>query len=115
MLRSRYRHASAPVRSESWGVVDVQVDFTGLAIIRPHVCWENCVLRNVITVVLTVLLFHRCSVHTVDISVGHDLASQDRSYWIDHATVLLLLRELLLYFQLYFRVSTYLTFASLKK
>ena len=29
------RHASAPVRSESWGVVDVQVDFTGLAR-RPH-------------------------------------------------------------------------------
>ena len=29
------RHASAPARSESWGVVDVQVDFTGLAR-RPH-------------------------------------------------------------------------------
>ena len=24
------------MRSEIWGVVDVQVDFTGLAIIRPH-------------------------------------------------------------------------------
>ena len=29
------RHASAPARSESWGVVDVQVDFTGL-VRRPH-------------------------------------------------------------------------------
>ena len=36
MLCNDYRHASAPARSESWGVVDVQVDFTGLAIIRPH-------------------------------------------------------------------------------
>ena len=26
----------APARSENWGVVDVQVDSTGLAIIRPH-------------------------------------------------------------------------------
>ena len=34
-----YRHASAPARSESWGVDDVQVDFTGLASyarIAPH-------------------------------------------------------------------------------
>ena len=36
MLCNDYGHASAPARSESWGVVDVQVDFTGLAIIRPH-------------------------------------------------------------------------------
>ena len=38
LLCNDYRHhASAPARSESWGVVvDVQVDFTGLAIIRPH-------------------------------------------------------------------------------
>ena len=36
MLCNDYRHTSAPARSESWGVVDVQVDFTGLAIIRPH-------------------------------------------------------------------------------
>ena len=36
MLCNDYRHVSAPARSESWGVVDVQVDFTGLAIIRPH-------------------------------------------------------------------------------
>ena len=36
MLCNDYRHASAPARSESWGVVDVQVDFTWLAIIRPH-------------------------------------------------------------------------------
>ena len=78
-------------------------------------CWENCVLRTVITVVRTVLLFHKCSIHTVHISVDLDLASQDRSYWMGLATVLLLLRELLLYFQLYFRVSTYSTFASLKK
>ena len=36
MLRNDYGHASATARSESWGVVDVQVDITGLAIIRPH-------------------------------------------------------------------------------
>ena len=36
MLCHDYRHASAPARSESWGVDDVHVDFTGLAIIRPH-------------------------------------------------------------------------------
>ena len=36
MLCNDYRHASPPARSESWGVVDVQDDFTGLAIIRPH-------------------------------------------------------------------------------
>ena len=36
LLCNDYRHASAPARSESLGVVDVQVDFTGLAIIRPH-------------------------------------------------------------------------------
>ena len=36
MLCNDYRHASAPARSESWGGVYVQVDFTGLAIIRPH-------------------------------------------------------------------------------
>ena len=36
MLCNDDRHASAPARSESWGVVDEQVDFTGLAIIRPH-------------------------------------------------------------------------------
>ena len=36
LLCNDYRNASAPARSESWGVVDVQVDFTGLAIIRPH-------------------------------------------------------------------------------
>ena len=39
MLRNDYRHASPPARSESRGVVDVQVDFTGLAIyarIAPH-------------------------------------------------------------------------------
>ena len=36
LLCNDYRHASPPARSESWGVVDVQVDFTGLAIIRPH-------------------------------------------------------------------------------
>ena len=29
------RHASAPARSESWGVVDVQVDFTGI-VLRAH-------------------------------------------------------------------------------
>ena len=28
LLCNDYRHASAPARSESWGVVDVQVDFT---------------------------------------------------------------------------------------
>ena len=33
LLCNDYRHASAPAR---WGVVDVQVDITGLAIIRPH-------------------------------------------------------------------------------
>ena len=36
MLCNDYRHASPPARSESWGMVDVQVDFTGLVIIRPH-------------------------------------------------------------------------------
>ena len=36
MLCNDYRHASAHARSESWVVVDVQVDFTRLAIIRPH-------------------------------------------------------------------------------
>ena len=39
LLCSVERHASAPARSESWGVVDVQVDFTGLvfdARIDPH-------------------------------------------------------------------------------
>ena len=36
MLCNDYRHASAPARSESWGVDEVHVDFTGLAIIRPH-------------------------------------------------------------------------------
>ena len=38
-LCNDYRHASPPARSESRGVVDVQVDFTGLAIyarIAPH-------------------------------------------------------------------------------
>ena len=39
LLWNDYRHASPPARSESRGVVDVQVDFTGLAIyarIAPH-------------------------------------------------------------------------------
>ena len=39
MLCNDYRHASPPACSESRGVVDVQVDFTGLAIyarIAPH-------------------------------------------------------------------------------
>ena len=36
MLYNDYRHASPPARSESWGVVDVQVDFTGLAFISSH-------------------------------------------------------------------------------
>ena len=39
LLCNDYRHASPPARSESRGVVDVQVDFTGLAIyarIAPH-------------------------------------------------------------------------------
>ena len=35
LLYNDYRHASPSARSESWGVVDVQVDFTGLAIISP--------------------------------------------------------------------------------
>ena len=34
LLCNDYRHASAPARSESWGVVDVQVNITGLSIIR---------------------------------------------------------------------------------
>ena len=39
LLCNDYRHASPPARSESWGVVDVQADFAGLAInarIAPH-------------------------------------------------------------------------------
>ena len=32
LLCNDHRHASAPARAESWGVVDVQADFTGLAI-----------------------------------------------------------------------------------
>ena len=39
LLCNDYRHASPPARSESRGVVDLQVDFTGLAIyarIAPH-------------------------------------------------------------------------------
>ena len=36
VLCNDYRHASPPARSKSWGVVDVPVDFTGLAIICPH-------------------------------------------------------------------------------
>ena len=37
------KHASAPVRFESWGVVDVQVDFTGLGR-RPHrFLWPECI------------------------------------------------------------------------
>ena len=39
LLFNDYRHASPPAHSESRGVVDVQVDFTGLAIyarIAPH-------------------------------------------------------------------------------
>ena len=39
LLCKDYRHASPPARSESRGVVDVEVDFTGLAIfagIAPH-------------------------------------------------------------------------------
>ena len=39
LLFNDYRHASPPARSESRGVVDVQGDFTGLAIyarIAPH-------------------------------------------------------------------------------
>ena len=39
LLCNDYRHASPPALSESRGVVDVQVDFTGLAIyarIAPH-------------------------------------------------------------------------------
>ena len=35
MLCNVERHASAPARSKSWGVIDVQVDFTGL-VRRPH-------------------------------------------------------------------------------
>ena len=34
LLCNDYSHASPPARSESRGVVDVQVDFTGLAVIR---------------------------------------------------------------------------------
>ena len=36
MLYNNYRHTLAPARSESWGMVDVQADFTGLAIKHPH-------------------------------------------------------------------------------
>ena len=32
MIRGTHQY----LRSDSWGEVDVQVDFTGLAIIRPH-------------------------------------------------------------------------------
>ena len=46
MLCNDYRHASAPARSESWGVDDVQVDFTGLAIIRPHRSSPDRVVRQ---------------------------------------------------------------------
>ena len=50
MLRNDYRHASPPARSESWGVVDVQVDFTGLAIIRPHRSSQNRVHQRTLLV-----------------------------------------------------------------
>ena len=33
LLCNDHRHASPPARSESWGVVDVQVDFTGYIMI----------------------------------------------------------------------------------
>ena len=41
-----YRHASPPARTESRGVVDVQVDFTGLAFIRPHRSSQDRVRRR---------------------------------------------------------------------
>ena len=40
LLCNDYRHASPPARSESWGVVDVQVDFTGLAAVGWSIPWK---------------------------------------------------------------------------
>ena len=52
MLCNVERHASAHSRSESWGVVDAQVDFTGL-VRRPHRSSRDRVQQCTPTVSLT--------------------------------------------------------------
>ena len=56
-----YRHASPPARSQSWGLVDVQVDFTGLAILtRQGTARTPLVSRALTNLDPRLLVVHPC-------------------------------------------------------